>query len=421
MTGSRRRSARIVPARFHPFMRRARGWAWRIGDEVHSLRWRWRHGSSRTPSIDGERRDHVLVIDATSPDADRDAGSGYMLAIMRLLRDDRHPVTFLSADRRMPVVSADALRAIGVTPGEDGLDVLDWLLAHGDELTHAIVARPDVAVRQGPRIRRWSRARVLYYTHDLHVVRWRRHHAVSGDSAALEGVDRFRDVETVALRGADLVLTPSSAEIAEIARVAPGTPARVIVPIVEPSRPLEPATAWDAADRRSVVFLGSFTHAPNTDAAVLLVTEIMPLVWERVPDARVAIVGQRPPSEVQALASARVEVAGHVPDLAPYWSVARMSVAPLRFGAGVKGKILASLAESVPVVTTTIGNEGIDLVHRQHALVADEPAAFAAAVIELFEDDRLARSLAEAGRRFVAERFSAEVARRQLRQALDDA
>ena len=75
----------------------------------------------------------------------------------------------------------------------------------------------------------------------------------------------------------------------------------------------------------------------------------------------------------------------------------------------------------MPVVTTTIGNEGIDLVDREHALIADEPAAIAAAVIELFEDDRFARSLAEAGRRFVAERFSVEVAREQLRRALDDA
>jgi glycosyltransferase involved in cell wall biosynthesis len=217
------------------------------------------------------------------------------------------------------------------------------------------------------------------------------------------------------------VITPSSAEIPEIARVAPDTPARVIVPIVELPRPIDPAAAWDPAARRSVVFLGSFMHAPNSDAAVQLVTAIMPIVWERVPDARVVIIGQRPPSEVIALAGPRVEVAGHVPDLEPYWSAARMSVAPLRFGAGVKGKILSSLAESVPVVTTTIGNEGIDLVDREHALIADEPAAIAAAVIELFEDDRFARSLAEAGRRFVAERFSVEVAREQLRRALDDA
>ena len=413
------RSHRAGPA--PPVLRRARGWAWRIGDELHALRWRRRQRPSTAPRARAERRDHVIVIDATSPDAERDAGSGFMLAIMRLLREDRHPVTFLSSDRRMPDASATALRAIGVEPGPDGVDVLDWLLAHGDELSHAIVARPDIAVRQVPRIRRWSRARVLYYTHDLHVLRWQRHHELTGEADALHAARRFRDVETVALRTADLVLTPSTAEVPDIALVAPGTPARAIVPIVELPDGPDPIATWDPTTRRSIVFLGSFTHAPNTDAALLLVTEVMPRVWERVPDAQVAIIGQRPPTEVVALAGPRVEVAGHVPDIAPYWARARMSVAPLRFGAGVKGKILSSLAAGVPVVTTMIGNEGIDLVDREHALIADTPAAIAAAVIELLEDDVLARSLAEQGRRFVAERFSVEVARTQLRAALDEA
>jgi glycosyltransferase involved in cell wall biosynthesis len=421
MSASRRRAARIVPPRLHPLLRRVRGWAWRIRDELHALRWHLRRRSPTAPRSDVGRRDHVLVIDATSPEAERDAGSGFMLAIMRLLREEHHPVTFLSSDRRMPEVSAAALRKIGVEPGQDGLDVLDWLLVHGDELSHAIVARPDSAVRHVPRIRRWSRARVLYYTHDLHGLRWQRHHELTGEADALHAARRFRDVETVALRSADLVLTPSSAEVPEIALVAPGVPARVIAPIVEVPDGLDPSASWDPSTRRTIVFLGSFAHAPNTDAAVVLVTEIMPVVWERVPDARVAIIGHGAPPAVVGLAGPRVEVAGHVPDLAPYWGRARMSVAPLRFGAGLKGKILTSLAAGVPVVTTAVGNEGIDLVDRLHALVADEPAAFAAAVVELLEDDDLARTLAENGHRFVVERFSVEGAREQLRKALGPA
>jgi glycosyltransferase involved in cell wall biosynthesis len=122
-----------------------------------------------------------------------------------------------------------------------------------------------------------------------------------------------------------------------------------------------------------------------------------------------------------ALASPLVDVPGHVPDLSPVWADARLSVAPLRYGAGVKGKVLSSLAEGVPVVSTTIGNEGIDLVHRRHALIADDPGAIAAAIVELLDDDELARSLAERGRRFVRERFSVEVARAELLRALDAA
>jgi glycosyltransferase involved in cell wall biosynthesis len=201
--------------------------------------------------------------------------------------------------------------------------------------------------------------------------------------------------------------------------MAPGTEVRVLVPAVDP--PADDALAsWDPAGRHTLLFVGSFTHAPNVDAALSLVREVMPHVWERLPDAVVRIVGQEPPPPVLALAGPHVDVTGHVPDLGPFWREARASVSPLRYGAGVKGKILSSLASGVPVVTTTIGNEGIGLVDGREAVIADAPDAMAAGIVALLTDDELARSIARHGSEVVRDRFSLAAARRELLAALGD-
>jgi glycosyltransferase involved in cell wall biosynthesis len=145
----------------------------------------------------------------------------------------------------------------------------------------------------------------------------------------------------------------------------------------------------------------------------------MPHVWVQEPGARVVIVGQQPPERIRASAGDRVTVAGHVPDLAPFQATARALVAPIRYGAGVKGKILTSLAAGVPVITTTVGNEGIGLVDGEDALIADTPQRIAEQAIRILRDDALAERLGDAGRLFVAERFSEAVTRAQLRAALE--
>ena len=115
----------------------------------------------------------------------------------------------------------------------------------------------------------------------------------------------------------------------------------------------------------------------------------MPLVWPHVPDARVMLIGSEAPPEIYALAGERVEVVGFAPHLAPYYARARMSVNPLRYGSGVKGKIIASMAAGVPVVTTTIGNEGIGLAHGEEVLVGDTATEIAAHIVALFDDVEL--------------------------------
>ena len=155
-----------------------------------------------------------------------------------------------------------------------------------------------------------------------------------------------------------------------------------------------------------ILFIGSLDYGANVDAVAHLAADILPLLAHD--GARVSIVGSNPRRQVSAAArrsAVPVEVAGYVADATPYWEAARMLVVPLRIGGGTRLKILEALARGVPVVTTSLGCEGLGLRHGEDVLVADEPSEFAAAVDRLLEDDDLCRSLAEQGRATVEARY----------------
>jgi glycosyltransferase involved in cell wall biosynthesis len=166
------------------------------------------------------------------------------------------------------------------------------------------------------------------------------------------------------------------------------------------------------------LFVGGFEHPPNIDAAIYLVREIMPRVWRRRADVSLTIVGGSAPREVEELAASRVDITGWVADLQPFLDTARAMVVPVRFGAGIKGKITQGLAAGLPVVTTTVGAEGLDGEDGQNMLVADDPEALAERVLRVIEDDMLWQSLSVAGQELVASRCSLELLDERLSETL---
>jgi glycosyltransferase involved in cell wall biosynthesis len=168
------------------------------------------------------------------------------------------------------------------------------------------------------------------------------------------------------------------------------------------------------------VFVGSFLHPPNVDGVKWLVGEVMPVVFDKIPSMRVYIAGSDPTDEVLSLAGPGIEVLGWLPSLGFLYDKARVFVAPLRFGAGMKGKVGESLAHGLPVVTTEIGGEGMGLRHGYDVLVADDGREFAEHVIQLHEDEQLWARLARNGRTTVAERYSPQAVHGQLVDVLDE-
>jgi glycosyltransferase involved in cell wall biosynthesis len=173
--------------------------------------------------------------------------------------------------------------------------------------------------------------------------------------------------------------------------------------------------------RSGILFVGGFEHIPNVDAAIRLVRDVMPAVWSELRDVRVTIAGSDPPPEVQELASPLVDVAGWVEDLQPLLERSRLMVAPLRFGAGLKGKVTQCLAEGLPVITTTIGAEGLEVRDGESIFIADDAGEIAARVVRAYRDDELWRRISRAGQSIVAAACSPQAIEGQMRLLLGEA
>jgi glycosyltransferase involved in cell wall biosynthesis len=161
-------------------------------------------------------------------------------------------------------------------------------------------------------------------------------------------------------------------------------------------------------DANRILHIGTMYWPPNVDGVLWFFREILPLIRETYPNAGFDVVGANPPREIAALAekTARVRVTGYVEDPTPYLEKAALTVVPLRAGGGMRVKILNALAQGTPVVSTTLGAEGIAVENGRHLLIADSPRDFAAAVTCLLRDRTLADRLAAAGRELVEQHYS---------------
>jgi len=172
--------------------------------------------------------------------------------------------------------------------------------------------------------------------------------------------------------------------------------------------------------RRDWLFIGGFQHRPNTDAVLFFVENIYPLVRQRLPDAKFYIIGDKAPPEIVALASDNIIVAGLQRDARSFFDSVRLSVAPLRFGAGIKGKINQSMAFGVPVVATSVAVEGMGLIDNEDVLVADDPKHFARMLVELYESEELWNRLSENGIKKTRALYSTDTARKKLEFLFSD-
>jgi glycosyltransferase involved in cell wall biosynthesis len=171
--------------------------------------------------------------------------------------------------------------------------------------------------------------------------------------------------------------------------------------------------------RRDICFLGGYRHTPNIDAVLWFVRDILPLLLAELPDLRFIVAGAHPGPEIQALARSNVIVTGMVEDLGPMFDATRVFVCPLRAGAGVKGKLATAMSYGVPVVTTPVGAEGMDLKDGYDALIAEDAESFAAACLRAYRDPVVWAGLSLAAQEKVPRDFSREAGLRALRTAID--
>jgi glycosyltransferase involved in cell wall biosynthesis len=226
----------------------------------------------------------------------------------------------------------------------------------------------------------------------------------------------LRELELGLVRAADLTIVVSEYEQRLLRSLVPEADVRVLSNVHQIASEVP-----GPQGRHGLLFVGSFDHVPNRDAVCWMVREVLPLVHRHHPGTVLHVVGSNPSPDVRELASETVEVHGWIADLAPLHQRCRLSVAPLRFGAGVKGKVGESMAAGLPTVCTPVAVEGMGLMAGQDVLVAADPAGFADQVVALLDDDARWCAVSEAGARAIAERFGPDVAHAALQDMLDTA
>jgi GT2 family glycosyltransferase/glycosyltransferase involved in cell wall biosynthesis len=387
---------------------------------------RWRDALPRQPAS-GTRpelaREHrirgrVLIVDACTPEPDKDSGSVRMVNLMRLLVADGWKVSFLPENRQYLPRYTAALQQLGV----EALylpwiaDVPGWFAEHGPDLDVVILSRHYVASAFLPLVEAYApKARRIFDTVDLHYLREERAAAVAGDDPEMRRLAaETKRAELGLIRACDLTLVVSPVEQALLNTEAPGSRVEVLSNVHEVA-----GRSHGYAERRDLWFVGGFQHPPNVDAVHWFVSEVWPRVAAELAGARFHVVGSKMPEAMRALAGTGVEIHGHVEDLSPFLDGCRLSVAPLRYGAGVKGKVNQAMAHGQPVVATPMAVEGMHLLDGEEVLVADTPAAFADAVVRLYRDEVLWERLSLAGTENVARHFSFDAARAALARVLN--
>ena len=370
-------------------------------------------------------RKTVLVVDHYVPQPDRDAGSRTMWQFMQLFREHGMSVKFWPENLwRDPVYTPWLQRAgIEVMYGDTWANGFErWLEQAGGAIDYVLLSRPHVSLPFIQALRRHTDATLLYYGHDIHHLRALSEHALTGEPKLLEDAARWRAMEERVWKGVDVVYYPADAETAHVqgwlsAHDAQARAATIPVYAFDSF----PEAPWaNLAQRHDLLFVAGFGHPPNVDAATWLVREIMPKVWARKPDARLSLVGSNPSAEVVALSGDRVEVTGFVSDeeLQRRYAAARVAAAPLRFGGGMKGKVIEAMRFGLPCVTTSIGKQGLEEVG-DWLQAADDSQAFAEALLRLLDDDAAWGEASHAAQQHAREHYSADALWRVVGEDVD--
>jgi GT2 family glycosyltransferase/glycosyltransferase involved in cell wall biosynthesis/radical SAM superfamily enzyme YgiQ (UPF0313 family)/MoaA/NifB/PqqE/SkfB family radical SAM enzyme/cytochrome c-type biogenesis protein CcmH/NrfG len=375
-------------------------------------------------------RGNILIVDPLLPMFDRASGSQRLFQIIKLLRKKGHHVTFIARNglgqdsygrllekMGVEVYATDPkmMRLLGYPI--EGREVNLEALLRARHYHYAVLCFYDIAIQYLPPIRAYSPDTTIFIdTVDIHFVREARVAALENDKNLEQKALATQKAELAIYREADAIVTVTENDWEAVKHYLPGMPHVVIPNIHLVSNSAKPAMK----ERRDILFVGGFPHLPNVDAMLYFCSEIWPQIINSIPEVKLFIVGNQPPEQIKRLAADNIIVTGYVPDISAYLNVCRISVAPLRYGAGMKGKVGEALAAGVPVVGTNIAAEGMELVSGKHIIIADSPEDFAEAVVHLYKNEPLWTALSQEGQSFIREHYSPKKVQEGLENMFSD-
>ena len=308
----------------------------------------------------------LLFVDHYVPEFDKDAGSRSVFGYIKLFLHHGYSVKFIGDNYYHSEPYTTVLQQLGVEVlcGDwYYLNWKTWLKENAKYFDYAFLNRPHIAVRYIDILRSYSKAKIIYYGHDLHFLRTQREYDLTKQPSLLQESNDWRKKEFSLMQKADVVYYPSHVEVEMIHRENPAICAKAI-PVYLFDK--VPDVVYKREKRKDLFFIGGFAHKPNVDAVKWFSSEIMPLLRMEIPDIRMHVAGSHMPEEFNQLDKDAFVLEGRVTDerLEELYEQSRMIVIPLRFGAGVKGKVIEGMFHGVPIITTSCGAEGIQDIEK---------------------------------------------------------
>ncbi|URM35163.1 glycosyltransferase [Flavobacterium anhuiense] len=337
---------------------------------------------------------NIIIIDTKIPEYDKDSGSRRLTEIIKLFLKNNIGV-FLLGDFKEYRFTSDYVkyfRDLGAVVYEPVVDGTGKLITKNEFIKEVLpfadsvwLHRPEIFAKYYPIIKKNKpAARVFFDMVDFHYLRFKREFELTGDSGALKKAGKFLKLELENCKNADQIIVISDIEKEALKEFYSNDAKVISIGNIHQYFQNEKPVSFE--NRRDLLFIGGFDHKPNVDAVNYLAEEIMPLVWELNPEISISIIGSNPPESILKLNSKKFKIVGYVADVSSYFLNSRIFVAPLRYGAGIKGKIGQSLEFGLPLVTTNIGAEGFDFNENKDVLVANSSEEMVNNIILLYKN-----------------------------------
>jgi O-antigen biosynthesis protein len=355
----------------------------------------------------------VLIVDYWVPKYDQNSGSNRLFQIIKILKELNYYVVFLPDDGAHIKPYTLELQQMGVhvlyhTIDKTAQEHCQAILKYID---YAWLCNPYMCQKYMPLLLKGNaNLKVIYDTIDLHYIRMKREAELQHKKP--DEYQKMQVLETDLAQKAAIVLGISDDESAKLRQI---TKSKVFT---VPNIHNYIGSQTDFINRNGLLFIGGYHHQPNVDAATWLVNEIMPLIWSHAPDVPLILLGSNPPPQIEDMAKdKRISVPGFIKDISPYFNQSRVFVSPLRYGAGMKGKIGQALEYGLPVVSTNVGTEGMFLENNIHVIVANNTIAFANKTLELYNSPELWLKISNNATKALAP-FSTKIVKEKLKTIL---
>lgn len=365
----------------------------------------------------------ILVVDHYVPTFDKDAGSKTTFQYLKMFLKKGYVVKFVGDNylHEEPYTTVLQQMGIEVLYGQEYLTgIWDWLDKNGKEISVAYLNRPHIAAKYVDYIAEHTGIKIIYYGHDLHFLREFREYELTGDLQKKRDSEYWKSIEFTLMHKAAVSYYPSVVEEEAIHDVDETINVKAITAYVYDTF-LENLN-MDFAKREGLLFVGGFAHPPNADAVLWFAKEVFPMIREKL-DVNFYVVGSRVTEEIKALEQpgSGIIVKGFVSEeeLSELYRNCRIVVVPLRYGAGVKGKVVEAIYNGAPIVTTSVGSEGIPGVE-DVLLVEDKPEDFARAVTELYSDEKRLCELCARTQEYIKDHFSVDAAWEVVREDFEE-